>query len=261
MSYQFIAHVILEGQIECLSGLHIGGTEEGYEIGGMDNPILKDKITNFPYIPGSSIKGKMRSMIEWVLGKVEAKGNVHVCTDSTCKVCRIFGTSADRRGKEEQAAGPTRLIVRDAHLSEDTKGDDRYVKDGMFTTEVKTENSLNRITSAANPRPMERVPKGAKFDVEMVYGIYDTSDNGETDIQYLEQVAMALEMLEASVLGGGGSRGSGQIRLEKLRAEIKRLKDYQEETSQKEEKNSDETIGDFMKRVQDILKSSNNGRG
>lgn len=263
MAYQFIAHVIIKGAIECLTGLHIGGTEEGYEIGGLDNPILKDKITQFPYIPGSSIKGKMRSMTEWRLGKVDQKGNVHgqFCKDPTCEVCRIFGRSADRQGNEELSPGPTRLIVRDAHLSEETKRNEQYVKNGVFLTEVKTENSLNRITSEANPRPMERVPKGAKFDFEMVYGIYDMDDKAATDIQYLEQVAMALEMLEASVLGGGGSRGSGKIRLENLAAEIKRLKDYQERTSHEEKKKPDETIGDFIKRVQDLLKASDNGGG
>jgi CRISPR-associated protein Csm3 len=62
---QFKAHVIITGKIQCLTGLHIGGTEEGYEIGGMDNPVIKDKITGYPYIPGSSLKGKMRSMMEW----------------------------------------------------------------------------------------------------------------------------------------------------------------------------------------------------
>ena len=263
MAYQFIAHIIIKGTIECVTGLHIGGTEEGYEIGGLDNPILKDKITQFPYIPGSSIKGKMRSMTEWRLGKIEAKGNIHgqFCKNPKCEVCRIFGRSADRPGKEEDSPGPTRLIVRDAHLSEKTKKNEQYVKNDVFMTEIKTENSLNRITSEANPRQMERVPRGTMFDFEMVYGIYDMDDNGETDIQYLEHVAMALEMMEASVLGGDGSRGSGQIRLEKLTTEIKRLKDYQEKTSQKEEKKPDETIGNFMKRIQEILKSSGNGRG
>ena len=246
MPYQFKAHVIIRGQIKCLTGLHIGGTEEGYEIGGMDNPIIKDKVTGYPYIPGSSIKGKLRSMMEWTSGKVEEDGKVHVCVDPECEVCRIFGTSADRRGKEGEAAGPTRLIVRDAFLSKDTLESESYVKGGVFVTEVKTENSLNRITSAANPRPMERVPKGAAFEFEMVYGIYelskdkdkdkDTTPERNIDIKNLEKVYIALDMLEAGVLGGGGSRGSGQIAFENFTATIKTFDDYQKKASGEEVK-------------------------
>ena len=210
MAYQFEAHIMITGQITCLSGLHIGGTEEGYEIGGMDNPVIKDKISNYPYIPGSSLKGKMRSMTEWIQGKVKGRGEVHTCADPQCKVCRIFGTSAAEQHREE-AAGPTRLLVRDAHLAQETLNDERYVSAGVFQTETKTENSLNRITSVANPRPMERVPRGAKFDFELVYGVYDMGDRGRADIENLAEVAAALDMLQASVLGGGGSRGSYMV--------------------------------------------------
>jgi CRISPR-associated protein Csm3 len=263
MSYQFKAHVIIRGQITCLTGLHVGGTEEGYEIGGMDNPILRDKVTGYPYIPGSSIKGKMRSMMEWVLGKVSKTGAVHVCPDPMCKVCRIFGTSADRwgkeGGKEKGEIGPTRLTIRDAHLSQETREDPRYVRGGIFTTEIKTENSLNRITSAANPRPMERVPKGAKFDFEMLYGIYDIGDAGATDIENLEQLSMALQMLEASVLGGGGSRGSGQIAIESPRAEIRTLEDYSTKASGEEIQRpviTADSVSELMANVQQTFKAS-----
>ncbi len=260
MAYQFKAHVIITGQMVCLTGLHIGGTEEGYEIGGLDNPILKDKISGFPYIPGSSIKGKMRSSMEWMLGKVGKRGEVHTCEDAACQVCRIFGTSADRRGREDLAAGPTRLLVRDAHLSEETRRDPRYVKENIFVTEIKTENSLNRITSAANPRPMERVPKGAKFDMELVYGIYAVGDeHGETDIANLQQLSMALQMLEAGVLGGGGSRGSGQIRIEQPRAIIKCLHDYQQQAAGGEIQGTvftDTSVKDVLTKIQHELQRS-----
>lgn len=273
MSYTFKAHVIITGQIKCLTGLHIGGTEEGYEIGGMDNPIIKDKITGYPYIPGSSIKGKMRSAMEWILGKVGEKeidgtkvremGSVHVCQDPTCKVCRIFGTSADRKGKEGEAAGPTRLMVRDAFFAEGTEKDfegtqkdERYVKDNVFMTELKTENSLNRITSAANPRPMERVPQGAKFDLKMTYGVYDMGDRGQPDVANLAQLATALEMLEAGALGGGGSRGSGQIKLENLTAAIKTLASYTTGTPGEQISGATprELIGNVQAKVQAYLK-------
>lgn len=258
MAYQFEAHVIITGQIKCLSGLHIGGTEEGYEIGGMDNPVIKDKISNYPYIPGSSLKGKMRSMTEWMQGKVKGRGDVHTCPDPQCKVCRIFGTSAAEQHREE-AAGPTRLLVRDAHLAKATLEDPRYVNAGVFVTETKTENSLNRITSAANPRPMERVPRGAKFEFEMVYGVYDMGDQGRADIANLAEVATALEMLQASVLGGGGSRGSGQIALEKLEACIKRRQDYEQQTLGVSLEARDLSIPQFMAEIQKQLRAANYG--
>lgn len=241
-----------------MSGLHIGGTEEGYEIGGMDNPVIKDKISNYPYIPGSSLKGKMRSMTEWIQGKVKGRGDVHTCAEPQCKVCRIFGTSAAEQHREE-AAGPTRLLVRDAHLAQETLDDERYVNAGMFVTETKTENSLNRITSAANPRPMERVPRGAKFNFEMVYGVYDMGDRGRADIENLAEVATALDMLQASVLGGGGSRGSGQIALENLTARIKRRQDYEQQTQGVSLEARELSIPQFMAKIQEQLRAANHG--
>ena len=229
MPYQFKAHVIITGQITCMTGLHIGGTEEKYAIGGIDNPIIKDKITGYPYIPGSSIKGKMRSLAEWFHGKVTQQGKVHTCADPQCKVCRIYGTSVDQRGRKAGVVGPTRLIVRDAHLSQETRADARYLQGGIFNTEIKTENRLNRITAAAHPRFIERVPKGAKFDLELIYGIYDMGDGGETDIANLEELGSTLSLLQASALGSGGSRGSGHITIEQPQAVIKRLHDYQDQ--------------------------------
>ena len=221
MTYQFKAHILITGQITCVTGLHIGGTEEGYEIGGMDNPVLRDAMSGYPYIPGSSLKGKMRSMLEWTLGKIEPDGRVHgrSCQDSACAICRIFGASA----------GPTRLLVRDAFPSQATF--DRFVNSGVFTTETKTENRLNRITSEANPRSIERVPQGAQFDFEMIYGIYDLGDGGHIDLDNLRQGYTAFELLEASVIGGGGSRGSGKIAFENVAATIKTVADYQSQAS------------------------------
>ena len=232
MSFQFKAHVLLSGQIYCLSGLHIGGSEEIYDIGREEDPLLKDPIGGLPYIPGSSLKGKMRSALEWVLGLVEQGGEAHNCDRADCPVCRIFGTSAEQHSPEPQPAGPTRLFVRDAHLSQETLRDPRYVKHRIFLPEIKTETSLNRITSATTPRRMERVPRGARFDFEMLYGVYDLDhDEGEGDIANLQQLAIALQLLEAGALGGGGSRGSGRIRLERPAAQIKRLADYQRQAA------------------------------
>ena len=64
----------LTGQIELLSGLHIGSGNTEIHIGGTDNPVITNPITQQPYIPGSSIKGKMRSLLEWHLGVVAETG-------------------------------------------------------------------------------------------------------------------------------------------------------------------------------------------
>lgn len=233
MIYQFQAHVIITGTIECLTGLHIGGPEENYEIGGMDNPIIKDPITKMPYIPGSSLKGKMRSMTEWTTeGCLHSDGKVHTCIRPNCPVCRIFGTSAAENQNLKAGKtplGPTRLLVRDAQFScQKTPNSQKYVENEIFQTEIKTENSINRITSEANPRPMERIPKGTKFDFEMVYGIYDLGyDKNHDDIAYFPKVAAAMDMVEQTFLGGGGSRGSGKIKFGIENIIIKRLEDYQ----------------------------------
>lgn len=227
MAYRFRSHIIITGQLTCLTGLHIGSPEDSYNVGSLEHPIVRDVMTGYPYIPGSSLKGKLRSLLEWTLGKIEPDGQTHgrSCQDPHCAVCRIFGAAAGQNDREVQAVGPTRLIVRDAFPSEATL--EQFVKSGRFLTEIKTETSLDRITAEATSRFIERVPAGAQFDVEFVYGIYDLNDQGLTDVENLRYVYMALDLLEASVLGGGGSRGSGKIALENLAAVIKVVDDYQ----------------------------------
>ena len=255
---QFTANVIIQGKIRCETGLHIGGTMEGFEIGGMDNPVLRDPSTGYPYIPGSSIKGKMRSIMEWATGKItvindpqskRVSGDVHSfsdCHDHFCPICRIYGTSAAAKGWK---SGPARLVVRDAFITTDEDLTEKEKKEGKKSTkekmdlleseqglpkvEWKTENSINRITSAANPRPMERVTAGSEFMFEMVYSIYDTGDGGKTDKDNLKEVFKALRILEDSALGGGGSRGNGQISF--LIADepiVRKLADYEKELAE-----------------------------
>jgi CRISPR-associated protein Csm3 len=209
----------IEGIIEVLTGLHIGGSTSIIEIGGKDNPVIRHPISKEPYIPGSSLKGKLRSLLEWRLGKVNIDqrskdyGDVHRwCGDHTCPICVIFGTSADEAG-----LGPTRLIVRDAMLSEDYKKmqkehDNTWTVFGV--TEDKYENSINRITARANPRNFERVVSGAEFHLKMSYRVFDNG-NGEKENQgekLFEHVIEGLKLVEIDALGGAGSRGCGQVK-------------------------------------------------
>lgn len=218
---QYIGYKKIEGTITTVTGLHIGGGSGGLEIGGRDNPIIRNPVTKEPYMPGSSLKGKMRSLLELHLGKhndptVAGWGNVHTCADPQCPVCVIFGSSAD-----ESTNGPTRLVVRDAILDDKYK-DNQKLKDSNWTaldlTESKYENSINRITARANPRNFERVVPGAKFSFEMIYRVFKRHDeNGNSELQdekNFKHVLTGLKLIENDALGGAGSRGCGQVKFE-----------------------------------------------
>jgi CRISPR-associated protein Csm3 len=220
---EFVANIIFKGKIECLTGLHIGGSKEKVEVGGVDSPVIRDVATGYPYIPGSSLKGKMRMLLEFSHGLV-TNGEVHTCEKPDCKVCRIFGSSA-----KERKVGPTRLIIRDAYPDKETIEMWNNLDTDLLYTELKVENSIDRITSAANPRQLERVVKGSKFDFEIVYGIYKIdSEENILDIDYFQYVLNSLKLLEHSTLGGSGSRGYGQIKFYLSQPYIFTKKDYQE---------------------------------
>ena len=209
-----IASKKISGSLVVKTGLHIGAGNDRVEIGGMDNPIIRTPLTREPYIPGSSIKGKMRSLLEWKLDKVKQSGGEPCnCGRSDCPVCRVFGSKNNNKGSADER-GPTRLIVRDAGLSRE---DRQKFNDGKPIVEEKHENSLNRITAEANPRPIERVVPGVKFDFELVYRVIDTNDGGATDERNFEKVVKeGLRLLQNDYLGGGGTRGNGRIEFASL---------------------------------------------
>lgn len=211
----------LTGKIVVKTGLHIGAGSDKIEIGGMDNPVIRNPLTHEPYIPGSSVKGKMRSLLEWKLGKVKASnGKPCVCGKAECEICRVFGTGNNsKQNDDSKLRGPSRLIVRDAVLSNEWS---QKFKDGKPIVEEKSENSLNRITAEANPRPIERVVPGVSFDFEIAYRVIDTEDNGKMDNDYFESVVLeGLRLLQNDYLGGGGTRGNGQIEFTDLKVNDK----------------------------------------
>ncbi len=208
----------ISGQIEVRTGLRIGAGQDTMEIGGNDNPILRNPANGEPYIPGSSIKGKMRSLVEWQLGKITSDGSTWQADESnaiTCPITRVFGASASRKIK----IGPARLIVRDAFLTQ--KYRDIFKSGSKPIIEIKSENTINRLTSMANPRPMERVVPGVQFDFEMVYRIMQIGQNDPgNDEQYFTDVVLkGLRLLEWNYLGSAGSRGCGQIKFINLKDE------------------------------------------
>ncbi|MDY6833111.1 MAG: type III-A CRISPR-associated RAMP protein Csm3 [Thermodesulfobacteriota bacterium] len=215
---KLITSYLITGQIEILTGLHIGASKDAVEIGGIDNPVVKNPYTGEPYIPGSSLKGKLRCLMEWVTGCVEDSGETWKSRGETDPdklaadpILRIFGTTS-----KNWEAGPTRLIVRDACLNKEWK--ERIIDRGLPLTEEKFENNINRIQGKAGVgiRKTERVPAGSLFDFEMVYRVFDMNDQGRTDMDNLDNLFAIMCLLEQDALGGSVSRGYGRIRFGKL---------------------------------------------
>jgi CRISPR-associated protein Csm3 len=197
---------IIKGTILCETGLHIGGSQDVIEIGGVDSPVIKHPFTKEPYIPGSSLKGKMRSLLERKHEKI-SDGKPCSCGNENCLVCRIFGS----HGKPRYSLGPTRILVRDANLSQKTRDEykDLAAKGGILPLEIKTENIVDRIKGTAeHPRFLERVPAGAKFDMEIALQILE-SDNEKAIINFVKE---GLLLVQDTYLGGLGSRGSGKVK-------------------------------------------------
>ena len=193
----------IKGAIRVITGLHIGASSESIEIGGLDNPIIKDPLpgSKEPYIPGSSLKGKLRSLIEIKEGRFASKGNPCDCGKRDCPVCPVFGTSA---AKHPEDLGPTRVVVRDATLTKEWR---KRFKEGDLPMEIKYENAINRITGVANPRPLERVPASVEFDFNISFKVFE----GDPE-EYFTTLLRGMHMLELDALGGSGSRGCGQVK-------------------------------------------------
>jgi CRISPR-associated protein Csm3 len=234
--FSYKGTVIIKYNMKALTGLRVGGSKENFDIGGTDNPVIKTlgMIENYdgrgnnlpegaPYIPGSSLKGKIRSLVEWAKGRVDfmiSKANNDVekagkpCVCGRCEVCKVFGTGDAKTIeslKLSELPGPPRLRVFDAYPTwesiqklQDTLGENIF-------TEIKTENAINRLTSRANPRKVERVPAGVVFFGEMAFHMF-----AKEDPELLKVVFEGMRLLEDDYLGGYGSRGSGKVRFENI---------------------------------------------
>ena len=244
-SIQLQGKIFIIGEIEATTGLHIGGSAGELDIGGVDNPVIRNPLTREPYIPGSSLRGKMRSLLDRHLDRPLNKPirrnppqvRVHECDKSAdykeCSVCQVFGVAPTRDMGDTM---PTRLIVRDALLTAETRERFDQIDTDMPYTEVKTEVAIDRITSAATPRQNERVPAEASFGpMEMVHSLYtlDTDSEGSVDreIALFDAVLTGMELLEDDYLGGSGSRGSGKIAFRKLRVIFKSRRYYEDPQS------------------------------
>ncbi len=307
------SHLVVE------TGLHIGGGGESLDIGGLDKPVIRDPLTLQPYLPGSSIKGKLRSILERLLNKPlnrpGGSGTYRYESDDlesgyteidnllipfegarTCQVSRVFGSTGGSSGriktwietsiateqgleKEKDRAtdqpitktisneeytsvkgrnAPARLIVRDCHLLEASADKLKKVDTGLYMTEWKFENGIDRITAAANPRQLERVPAGSEFKFELVYTVEDAAQAEED----LKNIAIALAILEDDALGGHGSRGYGKVKFQNFELHYHDVQQYLRVASgdQTEQKpiiltNTAELIKDFSQ-VRSLLPGS-----
>ncbi len=214
------AKVVVEGEMKVLTGLHVGSAAAGMQIGSVDSPVVRDPISNFPYIPGSSLKGKLRSLLEAATideppNRSGGSGVMrHECDDRSqvldCPVCRLFGSV----GRGGGANHPARLAVSDVLLTAESSEELKLIDTGLMYTEWKFENTLDRITSAAMPRQIERVAAGSVFGFRLVYDDREDVDKLGEDMGNL---ARAMELLEDDALGGHGSRGYGRVEFTHLR--------------------------------------------
>src|ERR1700724_74691 len=220
---KLIGKLILEGELRCETGLHVGAGKGSLEIGGSDNPVVKDAFGR-PYVPGSSLRGKIRSLLEQSSGLAvptelvylsRRKGQevrIHQSDRPDDEICLLFGRNPGRMERvggealESNAATPARLTVYDAPLI--TESITPQMRENMDDelTEVKSENAIDRITSQANPRTLERVPAGARFHFRIVMDLLCPEDRA-----LLPRLVEGLRLLEDDSLGGGGSRGNGRV--------------------------------------------------
>jgi CRISPR-associated protein Csm3 len=213
MELQLVRIQKLEGRLELLSGLRVGASEGEIRIGGVDNQVIRHPHTNQPYIPGSSLKGKVRSLLEWLSGAVQSGplSYKEIAKAPLVKpILQLFGIGGGDALSEDQARelGPTRLAFWDAPLNEDWVK--RIKDDNSLLVEVKTENQIDRIQGVArNPRQTERVPAGAKFNFTVSMKVLNIDDGGEKLRALLYR---GLRLLERDSLGGSGSRGYGKVK-------------------------------------------------
>ncbi|BAY38651.1 Csm3 family CRISPR-associated RAMP protein [Nostoc sp. NIES-2111] len=270
----------LTSHLSAETGLHIGGGGENLDIGGLDKPVIRDPLTKYPYIPGSSIKGKLRSTLERLLNKplnrtggsgtwryesddlangfTEVENEQFVAYEGarTCQISRLFGSTGGSKfwmpietAREEELFSdrnptrtiqgrdcvqigrgrnaPARLIIRDSHLVPESAEKLKQVDTGLYMTEWKFENGIDRVTAAANPRQLERVPAGSKFQFELVYTVEDANQA----IEDLQNIAIALAILEDDALGGHGSRGYGKVRFQNFNFSYRSLEQYRQITN------------------------------
>ncbi len=195
------AKIEIKGKIRLETGMHIGGSTQFAAIGAIDSPVVRDTYTDLPMIPGSSLKGKIRTLLAKKYNEKLVEPD-----DDVLKIKRLFGSS--KKGDIKSS----RLIFSDSILS----NNEELKEIGVSATEIKTENAINRITAVANPRQIERTVRGSEFDFSIIYNA-EKEDEIKEDIELLKE---GLKFLEYDYLGGNGSRGYGRVKIEDLKMDV-----------------------------------------
>lgn len=186
------------GTIKIETGLHIGGSTAFAAIGAVDSPVIRDTLSGLPIIPGTSLKGKMRTLLSRSMGQM-----VKNPEDDGEEICRLFGSKKVRG----------RLLFSDSIL-----GNEESLKNmGLYsTTEVKFENGINRLSGVANPRQIERVIRGTEFPLNLIYNVEDQDEL----LEDMQTIADGLKLLEYDYLGGSGSRGYGKVTFQNIEIRV-----------------------------------------
>lgn len=194
---EMFGKINIKGSIESVTGLHIGESSAFAAIGAVDSPVIRDVRTRQPIIPGSSLKGKMRTLLAQ-----ELNTDFAVSPDNDCEaVLRLFGSAEKSKPKK------SRILISDMFLENEAELRNHGLQS---MTEVKFENTINRLTAVANPRQIERVVRGAEFGLDMIYNV--SKDVPENEIfEDFSNIAEGMKLLEYDYLGGSGSRGYGKI--------------------------------------------------
>jgi CRISPR-associated protein Csm3 len=239
MKLQLIDIKEIKGKIVLESGLHIGAGDTEMHIGGTDNPVVKHPHSGFPYIPGSSIKGKVRALLEMESGLMietdgkplqasQLNGLEGIQKEKCIKILKIFGSSGTD-SKDIDKLGFTRVSFADCPVSDSWQKRVREERLGFF--EVKSETAINRISGTAQPgslRFVERVPADTEFDFTVCLKIL-----GEEDKELFDYLLFGLKLLEMDALGGSGSRGYGKIKFvfddEDIKQRFERIKPFNNE--------------------------------
>jgi CRISPR-associated protein Csm3 len=195
--------LIIKGTLKLLTGMHIGSANDFAPIGAVDSIVVRDPMTARPIIPGSSLKGKMRTLLAKANSKELFLNDIK---DDIPSVKRLFGSS--------NPVISSRLQFCDLFMSKKTV-DNLKDKTDLYLTEIKFENTINRIDAVANPRQLERVPAGSEFEFVLVYNL-ENLDEAEEDF---ENISNAIKLLHMDYIGGNGTRGYGKIKISDITVE------------------------------------------
>lgn len=197
-----MAKIQITGTVRLVTGMHIGGNGASAAIGAVDSPVIKDVLSGLPIIPGSSLKGKMRSLLarQYNTSVVEHEADHD-------RICRLFGSA-----NNGEKTSISRIIVSDMIMSNAKQFEEKEIS----KTEIKFENSISRQTAVANPRQVERVIRGAEFPLDIIYNVEKETELSE-DMEILKE---GMKLLTYDYIGGSGSRGYGKIVFENLSFDV-----------------------------------------